>query len=468
MTSGGPWAGGIGMGSDESMKLLVVGSGYVGLVSGACFAELGHEVTCIDHDRAKIEGLRAGVVPIYEPGLEAVVARNVAAGRLCFDTDLAALADEGADAVFIAVGTPPRAGDQGADLSSVFAVAAEVAEHASGTLVVVVKSTVPVGTGDTVEQIVRAKAPNLRVSVVSNPEFLREGEAIIDFMAPDRIVVGAEDDLGRETMERLYAPLRERGAALLIMRRRGAELVKYASNAFLVTKISFINEIADLCEAVDADIREVARGVGLDRRIGAAFLTAGPGYGGSCFPKDCAALLTTAQDHAVDLRIVESAINANHARKRVMARRVINAMGGAVQDATIAVLGLTFKANTDDMRDAPSIAIVESLRLAGARVRVYDPQGMPRARELLGDVDYCASAPECCAGADGIVLATEWPQFLDLDFHALARAARGRVFIDLRNLIEVERLLAAGFTVHGVGRAPRAPAPSAPLRAVAL
>ncbi|MGI8840781.1 MAG: UDP-glucose dehydrogenase family protein [Caulobacteraceae bacterium] len=450
------------------MKLLVVGSGYVGLVSGACFAELGNEVMCVDRDGAKIEGLRAGVVPIYEPGLEAIVARNAAAGRLRFDTDLAALSAWAPEAVFIAVGTPPRAGDRGADLSSVFSVAAEVAAQASQPLVVVTKSTVPVGTGDAVERIIRAKAPGLRISVVSNPEFLREGEAIVDFMAPDRIVVGAEDDFGRETMERLYAPLRERGAALIVMRRRGAELVKYASNAFLVTKISFINEIADLCEAVDADIGEVAAGVGLDRRIGAAFLTAGPGYGGSCFPKDCAALLTTARDYAVDLRIVESAINANHARKRVMARRVINAMGGAVHGATIAVLGLTFKANTDDMRDAPSIAIVESLRLAGARVKVYDPQGMERARELLGEVDYCASSAECCAGVDGIVLATEWPQFLALDFAALARAARGRVFVDLRNLIDVEQLLAAGFTVHGVGRPPRAPAPPAPLRAVAL
>src|SRR5665213_1313106 len=454
------------------MKLLVVGSGYVGLVSGACFAELGNEVVCIDRDRAKIEGLRAGVIPIYEPGLEAIVGKNVAAGRLRFDTDMTALAGEAVDAVFIAVGTPPRAGDQGADLTSVFAVAADIAEHASGPLVVVTKSTVPVGTGDAVEQIVRARAPGLRLSVVSNPEFLREGEAIVDFMAPDRIVVGAEDDFGRETMERLYAPLRERGAGLLFMGRRGAELVKYASNAFLVTKISFINEIADLCEAVDADIDEVARGIGMDRRIGSAFLTAGPGYGGSCFPKDCAALLTTAQDHAVDLRIVESAINANHARKRVMARRVINAMGGAVQGATIAVLGLTFKANTDDMRDAPSIAIVESLRLGGAQVKVYDPRGMPQARGLLGDVDYCASAIGCCAGADCIVLATEWPEFLTLDLKAMAKAARGRVFVDLRNLFDVERLLAAGFTVHGIGRRSRAPAPGTAegprLRAVAL
>jgi UDPglucose 6-dehydrogenase len=453
------------------MKLLVVGSGYVGLVSGACFAELGNEVVCVDRDRAKIDGLRAGVVPIFEPGLEAVVARNAAAGRLRFDTDLAAQVAEGPDAVFIAVGTPPRPGDRGADLTSVFAVAAEVAEHARGRLVVVTKSTVPVGAGDAVEQIIRAKAPGLDASVVSNPEFLREGEAIVDFMAPDRIVVGAEDDFGRDVMERLYAPLRERGAALLFMRRRGAELVKYASNAFLVTKISFINEIADLCEAVDADIGEVAQGVGLDRRIGAAFLTAGPGYGGSCFPKDCAALLTTARDHAIDLRIVESAINANHARKRVMARRVINAMGGAVRGTTIAVLGLTFKANTDDMRDAPSIAIVESLRVGGARVKVYDPQGMSQARALLGDVDYCDSAAECCDGADCIVLATEWPEFRELDFATLAQAARGRVFIDLRNLIDVERLVAAGFTAHGIGRAPRAPKPASGqgrLRAVAL
>ncbi|MEO8927806.1 MAG: UDP-glucose/GDP-mannose dehydrogenase family protein [Caulobacteraceae bacterium] len=439
------------------MKLLVVGSGYVGLVSGACFAELGNEVVCIDRDRAKIDGLRAGVVPIYEPGLEDMIAGNVKAGRLRFDTTMSGLDDQSVDAVFIAVGTPPRAGDQGADLSSVFAVAAEIAERASGRLIVVTKSTVPVGTGDAIEKIIRARAPALGLSVVSNPEFLREGEAIVDFMAPDRIVVGAEDDLGRETLERLYAPLTERGAALLSMRRRGAELVKYASNAFLVTKISFINEIADLCEAVDADIGEVARGVGMDRRIGAAFLTAGPGYGGSCFPKDCAALLGTAQDHAVDLRIVESAINANHARKRVMARRVINAMGGSVQGARIAVLGLTFKANTDDMRDAPSIAIVESLRQGGAAVKVYDPRGMPQAKALLGGVEYCPSATSCCAGADCIILATEWPEFLSLDFHALAKAARGRVFVDLRNLIDVERLLQAGFTAHGIGRRSRAP-----------
>jgi len=464
------------------MKLLVVGSGYVGLVSGACFAELGHEVVCIDHDRAKIDGLRAGVIPIYEPGLEAMVAKNVAVGRLSFETEIMGLDDGTVDALFIAVGTPPRAGDRGADLSSVFAVAAQVAEQASGRLVVVTKSTVPVGAGDTVESIIRAKAPELRLSVVSNPEFLREGEAIADFMAPDRIVVGAEDDVGRQALERLYAPLRERGAALLFMRRRGAELVKYASNAFLVTKISFINEIADLCEAVDADIGEVARGVGMDRRIGSAFLTAGPGYGGSCFPKDCAALLTTAQDHGVDLRIVESAINANHARKRVMARRVINAMGGEVRGARIAVLGLTFKANTDDMRDAPSIAIVESLRLGGAAVRVYDPRGMPQARPLLGDVEFCESAMSCCARADCVVLATEWPEFLSLDLEALARTMRGRIFVDLRNLIDIERLLAAGFIAHGIGRRARlsgppalaaanaenAAAPPGPSRAVAL
>jgi len=439
------------------MKLLVVGAGYVGLVSGACFAELGNDVVCIDRDGAKIEGLQAGKVPIYEPGLDDMISRNVAAGRLRFATQIAGLGGGDVDVVFIAVGTPPRASDQGADLSSVFAVAGELATRARGRLVVVTKSTVPVGTGDAVEKVMRSTAPNLELSVVSNPEFLREGEAIIDFMAPDRIVVGVEDDFGRQILERLYAPLRERGAALLFMGRRGAELVKYAANAFLVTKISFINEIADLCEAVDADIEEVAQGVGLDRRIGGAFLRAGPGYGGSCFPKDCAALLTTAQEQAVDLRIVESAINANRARKRVMARRVINAMGGNVRGASIAVLGLTFKAETDDMRDAPSIAIVETLRLAGAAIRVYDPQGMPQARQILGDVTFCQSALSCCEGADCIVLATEWREFLSLDLDAVARMARGRIFIDLRNLLDADRLLAAGFTVHGIGRRSRGP-----------
>jgi UDPglucose 6-dehydrogenase len=440
------------------MKLLVVGSGYVGLVSGACFAELGNHVTCIDRDAAKIESLRAGVVPIYEPGLRDMIARNVAGGRLRFETEVAPF-DGAVDAVFIAVGTPPRANEQGADLTSVFAVASDMAARASERLVIVTKSTVPVGTGDAIEKIVRAAAPDLRLSVVSNPEFLREGEAIGDFMAPDRVIVGAEDALGRETLERLYAPLRERGANLLFMRRRAAELVKYASNAFLAAKIAFINEIADLCEVVDADIDEVAQGVGLDRRIGAAFLKAGPGYGGSCFPKDCAALVTTAQDHAVDLRMVESAITANQMRKRLMARRVINAMGGAVQGATIAVLGLTFKADTDDMRDAPSITIIESLRLAGAAIKVYDPQGMDTARGVLGEVEYCESAMGCCTGADCIVLTTEWKEFLSLDFEAVAKVARGRLFLDLRNLLDTERLLAAGFTTHNVGRPSRAPAP---------
>ena len=439
------------------MKLLVVGSGYVGLVSGACFAELGNDVVCIDRDLAKIDSLRSGIIPIFEPGLEAMIRHNVEGGRLRFETEIAPLGGDAVDAVFIAVGTPPRPSDQGTDLSSVFAVAAEIAARASDPLVVVIKSTVPVGAGDEVEKIIRGAAPHLQLSVVSNPEFLREGEAIGDFMSPDRVIVGVEDAYGRQTLERLYAPLRDRGATLLFMRRRAAELVKYASNAFLVTKISFINEIADLCEAVDADIDEVAAGVGSDRRIGSAFLKAGPGYGGSCFPKDCAALLTTAQDHGVDLRIVESAITTNHARKRLMARRVVDAMGGSVRGASVAILGLTFKPDTDDMRDAPSITIVESLCLAGAKVKVYDPEGMPQAREVLGDVEYCTSAMQCCAGADCIVLTTEWKEFLSLDLQAVADAARGRIFIDLRNHLDSEALLAAGFETHNVGRKSRKP-----------
>ena len=438
------------------MNLLVVGSGYVGLVTGACFAELGNHVVCIDRDLAKIDSLRSGIVPIFEPGLEAMIRRNVQGGRLRFETEIAPFSGESVDAAFIAVGTPPGAGDQGADLSNVFAVAERIAARASGRLVLVTKSTVPVGAGEAVEKAVRRIAPRLELSVVSNPEFLREGEAIGDFLSPDRVIIGVEDAYGRQTLERLYAPLRDRGATLLFTRRRAAELIKYASNAFLATKISFINEIADLCEAVGADIDEVATGVGLDHRIGSAFLKAGPGYGGSCFPKDCAALLTTAQDHGVDLGIVESAIATNQARKRSMSGRVIDAMGGDVAGASIAILGLTFKPDTDDMRDAPSIAVVEGLRAAGARMKVYDPQGMAQAREVLGDVDYCASAALCCAGVDGVVLVTEWKEFLSLDLAALAAACRGRIFVDLRNHLDPDTLAAAGFTPHGIGRGARA------------
>ncbi|MEO7026252.1 MAG: UDP-glucose/GDP-mannose dehydrogenase family protein [Caulobacteraceae bacterium] len=436
------------------MKLVIVGSGYVGLVTGVCFAALGHQVICVDRDGEKIAKLRAGITPIYEPGLEPMIARNLAGKRLRFDTDLPDLM--AIDAVFIAVGTPPKATDQGADLSSVFAVAGEVARRLDGRVggrcVVVTKSTVPVGTGDAIERLIRAAAPRLAVSVVSNPEFLREGEAIGDFLRPDRVVIGAEDAWGRRIVERIYAPLAADGVELLLISRRAAELVKYAANAFLATKISFINEMADLCEAVDADIDEVATGIGLDKRIGAAFLKAGPGYGGSCFPKDCAALLTTAQDNAVDLRVVESALTANQLRKRLMARRVVTALGGVAEGKTVAILGLTFKAETDDMRDAPSITIVDVLRQAGARLRVYDPQGMPQARAVLGEVAYAASALECCAGADVIVVTTEWREFAELDLEAVAAVAPGRLILDMRNILDPARVAAAGFDLHGIGR----------------
>ena len=436
------------------MRLVIVGAGYVGLVTGVCFAEVGHDVTCVDRDADKIAKLRAGGAPMYEPGLQPMIVRNLAVGRLRFAAELPDLT--GMDAVFIAVGTPPKTTDQGADLSSVFAVAGEVARRldrrVGGHCVVVTKSTVPVGTGDIVEKLIQTAAPRLAVSVVSNPEFLREGEAIGDFLRPDRVVIGAEDAWGRRIVERIYAPLAADGVELLLVSRRAAELVKYAANAFLATKISFINEMADLCEAVGADIDEVATGIGLDKRIGAAFLKAGPGYGGSCFPKDCAALLTTAQDNAVDLRVVESALTANQLRKRLMARRVVTALGGVAEGKTVAILGLTFKAETDDMRDAPSITIADILRQAGARLRVYDPQGMPQARAVLGEVAYAASALECCVGADIIVVTTEWREFADLDLDAVAAVAPGRLIVDMRNILDPARVAAAGFALHGIGR----------------
>lgn len=445
------------------MKLMIIGSGYVGLVAGACLSELGHEIVCVDRDTKKIEGLRSGVVPIFEPGLDELVLRNAAAGRLTFTSDLAAL-NQDVEAVFIAVGTPPSSIDQSADLSSVFAVARDVARAASNGLVIVTKSTVPVGTGDKIADIVRSVAPALRFSVASNPEFLREGNAIGDFMAPNRIVIGTEDDRARDILERTYAPLTSRGAPLLATSRRAAELVKYASNCFLATKISFINEVADLCEAVDADVAEVAAGMGLDRRIGSAFLNAGPGYGGSCFPKDCDALLATAGDNGVKLNVVSSAVAANTARKNAMARRVVRALGNNVEGKVVTVLGLTFKADTDDVREAPAFALIEGLKQAGLSVRVFDPQGMAHARRMLAGVEFCGSALDACWGADCTVIATEWREFRALDVKTLARVMRGRTIVDLRNLLDREEFVDEGFVVHSIGRTARLPARAAVAR----
>jgi UDPglucose 6-dehydrogenase len=435
---------------------MIVGSGYVGLVAAACLSELGHEIVCVDRDAAKIAGLQAGIMPIFEPGLDALLLGNAAAGRLTFTTDLCEL-QNGVEAVFIAVGTPPSRTDQSADLSSVFAVAGDVARAASSGLVIVTKSTVPVGTGDKIAAIMRSAAPTLRFGVASNPEFLREGSAIEDFMAPDRIVIGVEDDQTRDVLERAYAPLTARGARLLSTSRRAAELVKYASNCFLATKISFINEVADLCEAVDADIEEVATGMGLDRRIGSAFLSAGPGYGGSCFPKDCGAMLATAGSSGVKLNVISSAVATNEARKDAMAQRVIRALEGDVKDSVVAVLGLTFKANTDDVRETPSLALVKGLKQAGASVRVFDPQGMGHARRLVTDVEFCGSAREACSGADCVVIATEWQEFRALDVKTLTQVMRGRTIVDLRNLLDHDVLVAKGFVVHSIGRPVRSP-----------
>jgi len=439
------------------MKLLIIGSGYVGLVAGACLSELGHEIVCVDRDAAKIEGLRGGVVPIFEPGLEELVMRNAAAGRLTFATDHAEL-NKGVEAVFIAVGTPPSAVDQSADLSSVFAVAREVARASSNDLVVVTKSTVPVGTGDGIANIMRSAAPALRFHVASNPEFLREGNAIGDFMAPDRIVIGVEDDDARDVLERVYAPLTARGAPLLATSRRAAELVKYASNCFLATKISFINEVADLCEAVGADVDQVAAGMGLDNRIGSAFLRVGPGYGGSCFPKDCDAMLATASRYGVKLNVISSAVVANDKRKNAMARRVVRALGRDAARKTVAVLGLTFKADTDDVRVSPAFALIEGLKQYGISVRAFDPQGMQHARRMLTDVEFCDSALAACSGADCVVIATEWTAFRELDPGILGNVMAGRTLVDLRNLLDREAFAAAGFIVHSIGRTARLPA----------
>ena len=429
----------------------MIGSGYVGLVSGACFSDFGHDVICVDKDASKIEALKAGRMPIFEPGLDTLVAANVNAGRLTFTTDLKSAVD-GADAIFIAVGTPSRRGDGHADLTYVFEATREIAAAITGPTVVVTKSTVPVGTGDKVEAILREIAPELDVAVVSNPEFLREGAAIGDFKRPDRIVIGTEDARAMQVMRDIYRPLYLNESPILFTARRTAELIKYAANAFLATKITFINEIADLCEAVGANVQDVSRGIGLDNRIGSKFLHAGPGYGGSCFPKDTLALLKTAEDYGTPVRIVEAVVQVNDSRKRAMGRKVIAALGGDARGKSVALLGLTFKPNTDDMRDAPSLAIVQSLLDAGAHIRAYDPEGMEAAKAMMPAITYCNDAYEAAAGADVVAIVTEWDIFRALDLKRLAATMAAPVMVDLRNVYPPQEAARAGFVYSSVGR----------------
>ena len=439
------------------MRVAMIGAGYVGLVSGACFADFGHRVICVDKESRKIDRLTRGDMPIFEPGLDRLVASNMAEGRLSFSTDVAAAVAQ-ADVVFIAVGTPSRRGDGHADLSYIFAAAREIAAAVSGFTVIVTKSTVPVGTGDEIEELIHVVHPEADVAVVSNPEFLREGAAIRDFKHPDRIVIGMSDDRARKLMEELYRPLYLNQAPFLFTTRRAAELIKYAANAFLATKITFINEIADLCEKVGTDVQEVARGLGLDHRIGSKFLHAGPGFGGSCFPKDTRALVKTAQDHDAPLRIVETVIAINDARKRSMARKVARAFSGTLRGKTIGVLGLTFKPDTDDMREAPSIALIAALQDLGAKVRVYDPAGMAQAREVLDNVTYCDGPYDCAEEADALVIATEWEQFRALELPRLREVMAAPIIVDLRNIYRPDEMEKLGFIYESVGRpsAPRA------------
>ena len=434
------------------MKITMIGSGYVGLVSGACFSDFGHDVVCVDKDASKIEALEDGRMPIYEPGLDALVADNVKAGRLTFTTDLKA-AVAGADAVFIAVGTPSRRGDGHADLSYVFAATQEIAEAITGPTVIVTKSTVPVGTGDKVEAILRdAGHATDAVAVVSNPEFLREGAAIGDFKRPDRVVIGTDDERAKAVMREIYRPLYLNENPILFTGRRTSELIKYAANAFLATKITFINEIADLCEAVGADVKDVSRGIGLDNRIGRKFLHAGPGYGGSCFPKDTLALLKTAEDYETPSRIVEAVVKVNDARKRAMGRKVLHALGGAAKGQTVAVLGLTFKPDTDDMRDAPSLSIVQALLDAGVTVRAFDPEGMEMAKKEMPGITYCRDAYDAATGADAVTIVTEWNEFRGLDLKRLAAAMKGHAMVDLRNVYAPAEAERAGFRYTSIGR----------------
>ncbi len=433
------------------MNIVMVGSGYVGLVSGACFADFGHNVTCVDKDVGKIDALKAGRIPIFEPGLAELVVKNMKSGQLAFTTEL----DEAvaaADAVFIAVGTPSRRGDGHADLSYVHEAAREIARAVKGFTVVVTKSTVPVGTGDDVERIIAETNKDADVAVASNPEFLREGAAISDFKRPDRIVVGTDDDRARQVMNEIYRPLFINASPMMFTTRRTAELIKYAGNAYLAMKITFINEIADLCERVGANVQEVARGIGSDNRIGSKFLHAGPGYGGSCFPKDTLALVKTAQDYDAPLRLIETTVAVNDQRKRAMARKIISAMGGDVRGKTIAILGLTFKPNTDDMRESPALSIVQTLQDAGAVIRAYDPEGMEQAKSLMPDVAYCKNPYEAAKDASAIALVTEWDQFRALDFKRLKKAVATPLLVDLRNVYRPEEVARHGFTIVGIGR----------------
>ena len=435
------------------MRIAVIGTGYVGLVSGACFSEFGYDVTCVDQDATKVAALREGKIPIFEPGLDDLVANNTKAGRLSFETDLVGPVGA-ADAVFIAVGTPSRRGDGDADLRFVFAAAEEIAPALSGYTVVVTKSTVPVGTGRKVHEIVRKNAPDAEFDVAANPEFLREGSAINDFLRPDRVVVGVEADRARELMRELYRPLFLNETPVLVTGLETAELTKYASNAFLASKITFINEIADLCEVVGADVQEVARGMGLDRRIGKKFLHVGPGYGGSCFPKDTRALAHQGQVASVPVRIVDAVVAANDDRKTRMAGKAITAFGGFVSGKTLAVLGLTFKPNTDDVRDSASLVIVPALQKAGATIRAYDPEGMDEAKEILEGVAWCGNAYEAMEGADGVLILTEWNEFRSLDLARMRKLLTAPVMVDFRNIYEPTEMRDVGFTYVSLGRAP--------------
>ena len=433
------------------MRVGMIGAGYVGLVSGVCFADFGHQVICIDKDAEKIAALKRSEIPIFEPGLAELVELNVRQGRLEFAAGVSRVGE--AEAIFIAVGTPSRRGDGHADLSFVYQAVREIAPLLSAAAIVITKSTVPVGTGDQIENILREIRPDVEIQVVSNPEFLREGAAIQDFKHPDRIVVGSDDDRARKVLAEIYRPLYLNAPPIIYVSRRTAELIKYASNAFLATKITFINEIADLCEQVDSDVQEVARGMGLDNRIGAKFLHAGPGFGGSCFPKDTSALIKTAHDHGVPLRLVETVSAVNEQRKRAMARKVVQALGGSVRGKTVAVLGLTFKPNTDDTRDSPAIPLITALHDLGATVRGYDPAGMEQAKPHLPDVYYCRSAYSAADGADAVVIATEWEQFRALDLSRLKGLMNQPLVVDLRNVYRDDEMRRAAFRYIPIGRA---------------
>jgi UDPglucose 6-dehydrogenase len=433
------------------MRVTMIGTGYVGLVSGACFADFGHDVVCVDKDPDKIERLNRGEIPIFEPGLDQLVADNVRAGRLSFAVD-GTEAIRNAEIVFIAVGTPTRRGDGHADLSYVYAAAEEIAGLIDGFTVIVTKSTVPVGTGDEVEAIMRRARPDARFAVVSNPEFLREGAAIEDFKRPDRVVIGVEDERARAVMAELYRPLSLNEFPVIYTSRRTSELIKYAGNGFLAMKITFINEIADLCEKVGADVQQVAKGIGLDGRIGAKFLNPGPGYGGSCFPKDTLALVRTAQQYETPVRLIETTVEVNDARKLRMAEKIRDAMGGDVSGKTVAILGLTFKPNTDDMRDSPSLAIIPALQAMGARVRAFDPEGMKEARHLLADVEFTEGAYQAAEGADALVILTEWDQFRALDLRRMKGLMNRALMVDLRNVYRPQEARGDGFDYVGVGK----------------